>query len=69
MRWIAFRRCDEIFWRDPATSERAYHENRPGKRPVWVMGIDGSDPRLIEPLHYQISIDGSRPCWRRLLNR
>ncbi len=69
MRWIAFRRCDEIFWRDPQSSERAYREQRVDKRPVWLMRIDGSDPRLIEPLQYQISIDGSRPCWRRLFTR
>ena len=69
MRRIAFRRCDEIFWRDPQSSERAYRESRADKRPVWIMGIDGSDPRVIEPLHYQIGIDGSRPSWRRLLTR
>ena len=69
MRWIAFRRCDEIFWRKPQASERAYRESRADKRPVWIMGIDGSDPRVIEPLHYQISIDGGRRCWRRLLTR
>jgi len=66
MRWIAFRYCDEVFWRDQESSDRAYREKRVDKRPVWVMGIDGSDPRVIEPLHYQISIDGSRPSWRRL---
>ena len=27
------------------------------------MGIDGANPRLIEPLHYQTTIDGSRAPW------
>ncbi len=69
MRWIAFRLCDEIFWRDPQLSERAYRERRADKRPVWLMDADGANPRVIEPLHYQIAIDGSRPCWRRLPGR
>jgi TolB protein len=65
MRWIAFRRSDEVFWRDAAASERAYRERRTDMRPVWVMGIDGTDPTVIEPLRFQIAIDGSRPGWRR----
>ena len=69
MRWIAFRLCDEIFWREAQSSERAYREKRADKRPVWAMDIDGTNPRVVEPLHYQISIDGSRPCWRRLPRR
>jgi TolB protein len=63
-KWISFRYCDEIYWRDGKTSERAYRERRADKRPVWVMGFDGSDPHVIEPLHYQTTIDGSRAPWR-----
>jgi hypothetical protein len=64
MKWISFRLCDEVYWRDGKSSERAYRERRADKRPVWVMGIDGSDPHVIESLHYQITIDGSRAPWR-----
>jgi TolB protein len=60
LKWISFRLCDEIYWREGKTSARAYRERRADKRPVWVMGIDGSDPHVIEPLHYQTTIDGSR---------
>jgi TolB protein len=62
--WISFRLCDEIYWRDGQTSERAYKERRADKRPVWVMRSDGSDPHVIEPLRYQTTIDGSRAPWR-----
>jgi hypothetical protein len=30
------------------------------KRPVWIARPDGSDARVLEPLRYQMSIDGSR---------
>jgi TolB protein len=63
-RWISFRYCDEIYWRDGRSSERAYRERRADKRPVWVMGFDGSNPHVIESLHYQTTIDGSRAPWR-----
>jgi Tol biopolymer transport system component len=62
-RLISFRLCDEVYWRDGKLSERAYTERRGDKRPVWVMGIDGTNPRLVEPLHYQTTIDGSRAPW------
>lgn len=62
-RLISFRLCDEVYWRDGKLSERAYKERRGDKRPVWVMGIDGSSPQLIEPLHFQTTIDGSRAPW------
>jgi TolB protein len=63
-KWIAFRLCDEIYWRDSVRSAKAYQEKRADKRPVWVMGSDGSNPRVIEPLHYQTTIDGSRAVWK-----
>jgi TolB protein len=62
-KWISFRLCDEIYWRDGKTSARAYNERRGDKRPVWIMGIDGSNPRVVEPLHFQTTIDGSRSPW------
>ena len=34
------------------------------KRPVWVIRPDGTEATLIEPLHYQMAIDGSRANWR-----
>jgi hypothetical protein len=46
------------------TSERAYGERRADKRPVWVMRFAGSNPHVIESLHYQTTIDGSRAPWR-----
>jgi TolB protein len=64
LKWISFRLCDEIYWRDGKTSEKAYRERRADKRPVWVMRIDGSNPQVIESLHYQITIDGSRAPWK-----
>jgi TolB protein len=63
-KWISFRLCDEVYWRDGKTSERAYRERRADKHPVWVTGIDGSKPHVIEPLHFQTTIDGSRAPWR-----
>jgi TolB protein len=63
-KWISFRLCDEIYWRDGKTSERAYRERRADKRPVWVMGMDGSNPHVLEPLHYQTTIDGSPAPWK-----
>jgi TolB protein len=63
-KWVSFRYCDEVYWRDGKTSERAYRERRADKRPVWVMGFDGSQPHVLGPLHYQTTIDGSRAPWR-----
>ena len=59
-RWFTFRLCDEIFWRDEAAMRQAYGEKRADLRPVWIMGIDGSDPHVIELLRYHTTIDGSR---------
>ena len=63
-KFISFRLCDEIYWRDPAISERTYREKRADKRPIWVMESDGSHPQPIEALRYQMTIDGSRAAWR-----
>ncbi len=59
--WITFRLCDEVYWRSSGeASRRAYKERRADKRPVWIMRADGADPHVIEPLHFQTTIDGSR---------
>lgn len=63
MRWISFRLTDEAFWIDAEKMKAAYGEHRADKRPVWVMEADGSNPRVIEALRYQCSIDGSRAVW------
>jgi TolB protein len=67
--WISFRVCDDPFWTDPKIMSLTYKEKRADKRPVWVMRRDGSQARLLEPLHYQITIDGSRAPWLVLPRR
>jgi len=62
-RWITFRLCDEIYWANAERMKLAYSERRGDKRPVWVMTIDGDAPRVLEPLRYQTTIDGSRAPW------
>lgn len=59
-RFITFRLCDEVFWRDESRMRKAYGEKRADLRPVWMMKMDGSDPHAIELLRYQTTIDGSR---------
>ncbi|MCX6631098.1 MAG: hypothetical protein NTW28_26090 [Candidatus Solibacter sp.] len=59
-KWISFRLCDEIYWKYSATSRKAYAEQRTDKRPVWTMGMDGSNPHVVELLHWDTTIDGSR---------
>lgn len=63
-KFISFRLAEDIYWRDGARSDRAYKERKADLRPVWVMGFDGADPHVIEPLHYQTMIDGSRASWK-----
>lgn len=63
-KYISFRLAEDIYWRDGARSDRAYKERKADLRPVWVMGFDGSNPHVIEPLHYQTMIDGSRAAWK-----
>jgi TolB protein len=61
--WITFRLTDEDFWNRADRMKIAYAERRPDKRPVWVMGADGSTPHPLEALRYQCGIDGSRAVW------
>ena len=62
-KWITFRLTDEDFWNHPDRMKIAYAERRADKRPVWLMGADGSAPHPLEALRYQCGIDGSRAVW------
>ena len=62
--WIAFRRTDERYWSNAGRMEKVYREKPADKRPVWVIRPDGGDARLIEPLRFQMAIDGSRASWQ-----
>jgi len=57
---VTFRLCDEVYWRNSERSRLAYAEHRADKRPVWIMGIDGSNPHVVEIMHWDTTIDGSR---------
>ncbi|WP_128546377.1 TolB family protein [Larkinella soli] len=61
---ITFRVTEDAYWRSTDTRDRAYADKRADKRPVWIIGADGSDPHVIEVLRYQCAIDGSRAAWR-----
>ncbi|MBI1176261.1 hypothetical protein GC207_02350 [bacterium] len=63
-KWISFRRTDERYWSNPERMKLIYSTKPADKRPVWVIRPDGSDATLIEPLHYQMAIDGSRASWK-----
>ena len=63
-RYITFRLTDYDYWRFPDAKEYVYREKKADKRPVWIMEADGSQPRILEILHYQCALDGSRPAWR-----
>lgn len=64
-RHLTFRVTDFAYWRDEGAKHRAYTEKAADKRPVYMMNVDGSDPHVIDVLHYQSAIDGSRAEWRR----
>lgn len=57
---ITFRVTDEAYWRDAKKMKQTYDEKAGDKRPVWIMSADGSNARIIEVLHYQCAMDGSR---------
>jgi len=63
-KWISFRRTDERYWSNPERMKKVYADKPADKRPVWVIRPDGSDANLIEPLRFQMAIDGSRASWR-----
>jgi len=64
MRHITFRLTDYDYWNYPDAKEYVYREKKADKRPVWIMGADGSQPSVIEALHYHCALDGSRPVWK-----
>jgi TolB protein len=64
MRFITFRLTDYDYWNYADSKEYVYREKKADKRPVWIMESDGSNPRVIEALHYHCALDGSRPVWR-----
>lgn len=63
-KWISFRRTDERYWSNPERMVKVYTEKPADKRPVWIIRPDGSDAQVIEPLRYQMAIDGSRASWK-----
>lgn len=63
---ISFRCTDEMYWRSQERMEKVYAEKPGDKRPVWAIHPDGTDAHVIEPLHYQCSMDGSRAAWKPL---
>jgi TolB protein len=63
-KWISFRRTDERYWSNPERMMKTYAEKPADKRPVWVIKPDGSDAQVVEPLRFQMAIDGSRATWR-----
>lgn len=63
-KWLSFRVTNEAYWRDAQKRDKTYLEKAADKRPVWIIGIDGSNPQLVEALHYQCAMDGSRAEWK-----
>ena len=63
-KWISFRRTDERYWSNKERMLKIYSEKPADKRPVWVIRPDGTDATLIEPLRFQMAIDGSRASWK-----
>ena len=64
--WISFRKTDERYWSNKERMLKIYSEKPADKRPVWVIRPDGTEATLIEPLRFQMAIDGSRASWKPL---
>lgn len=62
--WISFRKTDERYWSNPERMKIVYAQKPADKRPVWVIRPDGSEAQVIEPLRFQMAIDGSRASWK-----
>lgn len=58
--FITFRVTNEAYWRDTKKMKQTYDEKAGDKRPVWIMNVDGRNARILEVLHYQCAMDGSR---------
>jgi TolB protein len=65
--WISFRKTDEMYWRNKKRMDEVYAQKPADKRPVWIIRPDGTGARVVEPLRYQMAIDGSRASWKPLL--
>jgi TolB protein len=63
-KYLSFRVTNEAYWRDTQKMKKTYDEKAADKRPVWVIGADGSHPHVVEVLHYQCAMDGSRAEWK-----
>ncbi len=61
--FVTFRVTEDAYWRNISARDKAYQDKRPDKRPVWIIGADGSNPHVIESMRYQCAIDGSRAAW------
>lgn len=61
--FITFRVTEDAYWRNSETRDKAYQDKRPDKRPVWIIGVDGTNPHVIDVLRYHCAIDGSRAAW------
>jgi TolB protein len=59
-KFITFRVTDEAYWRDVKKMKQTYDAKAGDKRPVWIMNADGGSARIVETLHYQCAMDGSR---------
>ena len=40
---------EDAYWRSIPARDKAYQD----KRPVWIIGADGSNPHVVETLRYQ----------------
>jgi len=58
--FITFRVTNEAYWRDAKKMKQTYDEKAGEKRPIWLINADGTNARIVEVLHYQCAIDGSR---------
>lgn len=63
-KFISFRRTDERYWSNPERILKVYSEKPADKRPVWIIEPNGNHPTLLEPLRFQMAIDGSRAAWK-----
>ena len=61
--FITFRVTEDAYWRNIEARDKAYQDKRPDKRPVWIVGTDGTNAHIIEVLRYHCAIDGSRAAW------
>lgn len=67
-KWLSFRVTNEAYWRDAQKRDKTYQEKAADKRPVWVIELNGNPPELVESLHYQCAMDGSRAEWKPIAN-